>query len=97
MADTFFDAVSECLPEHIGGTYPHSVSYVPTTQGAQIVAVYFLKQFGDEWRQFAIHVSASEREIEGEDIPALARRKVDEAFDRAKLASIAPDFFAAAA
>ncbi len=52
-----------------------------------------------KWEQVAIHVTASGKEIImwADDIPGLARRRVQEAFDEEKIRRAVGDFFVAAA
>lgn len=110
--ERFIAAVVAELPDVIFGVKPHSVNTGLQVDGsAAVVAVYFLRAFYDgkpmvpqpssddlktDWQQFALHVTASGREmaIHSNDLDGLAKRKV-----AAALAVIPADdpFFAVAA
>jgi hypothetical protein len=107
LATDFTKAVVGLIPSEVGGLKVRGVDAPekPELQDAAIVGVYFVERFplsGDwmgakeEVRKIAVHISASSREMRNaDDVSALAKRKVDEAFDIDRLRACAPDFFGA--
>lgn len=95
LQEQFIDAVKRALPEVVNGVAPHSVDYPETMQDAVIVALYFLRAFDKggnpvdrplsdvnaDWRQAALHVTASGREIRmnAHDLDGLARKRIEAA------------------